>query len=106
MRVRIQASVKPIRMAITVAITAMIDRVPHGLDVLLEDRDVVGEPNSTGGNAMGSPTFSDSSTRKTIGSRTRKPTISRTASVVRACPLMRPAQNATHAKRLAIVSNT
>src|SRR6187402_3177583 len=46
-------------------------------------------PNSTGGNAMGSPTFSDSSTRKTSGSRTRKPTIARTASVVRACPLMR-----------------
>src|SRR5512132_60184 len=46
-------------------------------------------PKSTGGNAIGSPTFSDSSTRKTSGSRTRKPTITRTASVVRACPLMR-----------------
>src|SRR6185436_15374671 len=46
-------------------------------------------PNSTGGNAIGSPTFSDSSTRKTSGSRTRKPTTARTASVVRACPLMR-----------------
>src|SRR5256885_1451502 len=46
-------------------------------------------PYCSGGNAMGSPVLSDSSTRNTTGSRTRKPTASSTASVTSACQLKR-----------------
>jgi hypothetical protein len=51
-------------------------------------------PNSTGGNAIGSPTFSDSSTRKTSGSRTRKPTIAEDRERRQGLPVDARAQNA------------
>src|ERR1700716_2635744 len=46
-------------------------------------------PYASGGNDIGSPMFSDSSTRNTSGRMTRKPTASRTTSVTIACQLRR-----------------
>src|SRR6266545_7543525 len=46
-------------------------------------------PYDSGGNAIGSPVLSDSSTRNTSGSTTRKPTTSRTITVMIACQLRR-----------------
>src|SRR5882757_1994766 len=46
-------------------------------------------PYCSGGNAIGSPVFSDSWTRNTTGSSTRKLTITRIASVTSACQLKR-----------------
>src|SRR5882672_8521670 len=46
-------------------------------------------PYSAGGNASGSPMFSDSSTRNTSGRMTRKLTPSTTAIVMIACQLYR-----------------
>src|SRR5262245_45364913 len=42
-------------------------------------------PYDCGGKVIGSPMFSDSATRNTIGRMTRKPTASRTATVTIAC---------------------
>src|SRR5437762_6910367 len=46
-------------------------------------------PYACGGNAIGSPVLSDSSTRNTSGRMTRKPTTSRTTTVMIACQLRR-----------------
>src|SRR5882757_4094695 len=46
-------------------------------------------PYDSGGKAIGSPVLSDSSTRNTSGRMTRKPTTSRTTTVMIACQLRR-----------------